>query len=272
MEEKKFDVRLTLEELKLLDGKVSKEVQKVIDRAKKEAEFGFELPFMNEVMAEALEIGRLTWRRVQLAECPFCDKQRRYHPYTRTTHNHQKGEPNLNRPIYYEGVDFNDRHIWFKDRGDVCLDCLKTHRIIERMVDYIWDHDLKIEIQKNSYRPTKYELEFKSTDEKEFRLNPELFPEIQAIRMEVKSFNEYTDGGMKLVRLCDLPYTFVLRRSQLRSYDVELVSIAADKKEYAFGPAVNPSTGLVEDETQTVHFTRILDEAGYKRVKWHELT
>jgi len=151
-----YKVDLTLEELKLLDGKVSEEVQRVIDRAKKEERYGFELPFMNRVLREAEERGKLTWSRVRIRHCPFCDKRYDYHRYTRDTKHHRKGEINPNRPVWYSGLAFNLGFIHIEGTGDICTDCARKHRVIERLIDYILDHDLKVEIQKNDYRHTRY--------------------------------------------------------------------------------------------------------------------
>jgi len=153
---KTYSIELTLEELRLLDGKVSEEAQKVIDIAKKEGSYGFELPVMNEILREAEEEGELTWRYVKIRSCSYCDKKRDWHRYTRNTKYHRKGEINFNKPKYYNGIKFNPGFIRVVGFGDMCTDCLKKYNVIERLIDYILDNDLRIQIQKNDYRPTRY--------------------------------------------------------------------------------------------------------------------
>jgi len=143
----KYSVKLSLSELKLLDGRVSKEAQEVVDTAKKEAGYGFELPVMNRILREAEERGELTWTWKEIRSCPYCDKHYTYHPYVTNGKYARKGEPNYSRPKYYRGVQFNVGFISFQGHGDMCIDCLKEKRVLERLIDYILDHDLEIEIQ-----------------------------------------------------------------------------------------------------------------------------
>jgi len=58
---KKYDIKLSFNELELIDGKVSEDAQKVIQLARKENSFGFSLTVMNEILRKwtvKLEIQR----------------------------------------------------------------------------------------------------------------------------------------------------------------------------------------------------------------------
>lgn len=143
--------------MKPLDGKVSEEAQKVIDKAKQEASFGFELPLMNEVLTKSLKIGTLKWTNKAIRTCKYCDnKPYDYHTYPRSGRYHRKGDKNYDKPIYYSGIKFNEGFVTIQGDGDICKECADKHNIINSLIDYIIEHDLPIEIQKNDYKVTKY--------------------------------------------------------------------------------------------------------------------
>lgn len=153
---KTYKVPLTYSELLSLDGKVSSDAQSVIDTAKREAELGFDFPLINEIILKSEQSGKLTWRYKEIRACSFCDKDYSYHPHQRNSRYHRKGRPNHNRPIYYTGLKFHEGFISLQGSGDLCSDCERKFHVIESAVNYIVDHDLKIEIQKNDYKPTRY--------------------------------------------------------------------------------------------------------------------
>ncbi|RKO61758.1 FmdB family zinc ribbon protein [Caldibacillus debilis] len=292
--QKLYSVKLTYEELKILDGKVNEEAQKIIEIAKMEAGFGFELHVMNEILAKAVETGRLTWRLKQIRSCPYCDKKRTYHTYTRSTPYHSKGDLNYNRPYYYGGIAFNEGFFTIKGVGDMCIECCKLHHVIERLVDYIWDHDLKIEVQENDHRPTKYlkdsvyvcqecgtetaeskmvwkpavfqgwypaacphcgSEKVEKTEKAEFILNPELLPEVELIRKDL-GFNEHTKGTIRFFKNRSMPYVFtVLADSPFG--EGTIIRFHTEKKQY--------TNGSWSDETVFDRVAKILEAAGYER-------
>lgn len=151
-----YDVKLTYSELLLLDGKTSEKAQAIIDVAKKENSIGFELPIMNEVITEAEKLGKLTWRHDSGRSCRYCDKSYDYARYKRSSRFHNKGDQNYEKPLYYRGIQFNTGFVVTTGTFDMCLDCLGEQNVLERIIHYIVDNDLKIEIQKNKYVETKY--------------------------------------------------------------------------------------------------------------------
>lgn len=153
---KTYKLELTLEELLPIDGKVSEKTQEIINKAKQESTYGFELPVMNEVLRKSEKLGSFTWRFKQIRSCNYCDKKYDYHEYPRSGRYHKKGDKNHNKPIYYSGIAFNEGFVTFQGQGDICSECASKHNVIYRLIDYILDNDLKVEIQKNDYRFTKY--------------------------------------------------------------------------------------------------------------------
>lgn len=153
---KTYQVNLTLEELKLLDIKGSEEAQKVIDKAKQEAGYGFELPIMNEILRKAVEQGKLTWAHRQIRSCSYCDKKYDYYTYPRSGRYHRKGDKNHNKPKYYSGLAFNESCVITQGYGDMCYECAERYDVIHKLIDYIIDNDLKVQIQDNDYKPSKY--------------------------------------------------------------------------------------------------------------------
>lgn len=153
---KTYEVKLTYDELKQLDGNVSSEAQIVIDKVKKEYTYGFSLPIINEILRNSEEKGKLNWRYKQIRSCAYCDKKVDYYRYPRGGRYHNKGDKNYNKPKYYSGIKFNEGFVTVEGYGDMCTDCCDKYNIIHQLIDYILDNDLKIEIQKNDYKDSKY--------------------------------------------------------------------------------------------------------------------
>lgn len=154
---KKYTVELSLEELEIINGKVSIEAQEVINLAKKEGSYGFSLSIMNELLREAEEKGELSWRYKDIRSCKYCDeKPYDYYRYTRNSRYRTKGEKNYDKPKYYRGIKFNEGFVTIQGQGDMCGECCEKHNVINTLIDYILDKDLKIQIQKNNYKESRY--------------------------------------------------------------------------------------------------------------------
>jgi hypothetical protein len=151
-----YKVELTYDELLLLDTKVNDTAQSVIDVAKKEQGYGFDFPIIGQILQKSESLGSLNWSYESITHCSYCDKTYDYYKHKRSGRYHRKGEPDHKRPIHYSGVKFNPGFIRFSGYGDMCTDCMSKHKVIEQLIDYILDYDLKIEIRKNDYKPTKY--------------------------------------------------------------------------------------------------------------------
>jgi hypothetical protein len=155
--EKEYEIKLKIDELMILDGKVSEKAQCVINVAKKESSYGFNMPVMNEVIKKAEEIGKLTWTYKQIKSCNYCsDKKYDYHRYPRSGKYHNKGDKNYNKPKYYSGIKFNEGFVTIQGSGDMCRECCESNKVIQQLIDYVLDNDLKVEIQKNDYKDGKY--------------------------------------------------------------------------------------------------------------------
>lgn len=139
-----------------MDGNVSEKVQQTINLAKKENSYGLDLPILNEILLKSEGTGRLKWHYKDIRSCSLCDKKYSYHKYARSSRNHYKGETNYDSPMYYRGLAFNEGFITFQGSGDFCCECDSDKNLTHQLIDYILDNDLKIEIQKNDYRNTKY--------------------------------------------------------------------------------------------------------------------
>lgn len=111
---------------------------------------------MNEIIKQAEKIGKLSWSYKQIRSCDYCDKKSDYYRYPRNGRYHRKGDKNFDKPIYYSGIKFNEGFVRIAGYGDMCSECCSKHRVKERIIDFILDNDLKIEIMKNDYKPGKY--------------------------------------------------------------------------------------------------------------------
>ena len=152
---KLYDIELSYDELLLIDGKCNEEAQEVIDQAKEEYGFGLD-PICNEILAESIKTGKLTWCGVEISCCNTCDtKPRGYHKYTRSSRYHYKGDNNYDRPLKYSGIKPNEGFVIITGASGICRECwFNIH--LPKLVNYIIDNDLPIEIQKNDIAETKY--------------------------------------------------------------------------------------------------------------------
>ena len=128
------EVKLTHEELQLLDGKVSDEAQKVVDQAKVAlaVRVGTELTpgeaeMVAKIVAAAKANGKLTFNAVSIKLCPCCGRSDGYWPLKRARRYQRAGEPNYDSPKLFRGYDCNrgfvtmDKHI-FTGFCDSCKD------------------------------------------------------------------------------------------------------------------------------------------------------
>ena len=206
--QKTYNFDLTYDEVLLLDKQkgLTKENQIKVDNIKEENNVGLPLDIMNEIIMASKKSGELTWRIKQIAHCEYCDKERDYYRYTRSSRYHRKGDYNYDAPRYYTGYKFNEGFVTIKGRGDMCKECEEKYNVIHTLIDYIIDNDLKIEIQNNDYRFSKYIRTGNKWDEdREFILNPlfELDKIINPLKEVIKEYNNTIDENNrdKMVRL-----------------------------------------------------------------------
>lgn len=152
---KKYCVYLTYDEIMFLDGKVGEKSQKVIEQAKKENSFGLD-DFCNEVLRIAVERGELTWGTQKISCCEHCsDKPKGYYKYSRSSRYHRKGDIDYDHPYSYIGVKPFQGFVIFQGLPGVCVDCWKN-KYLPKIVKYIVDNDLPVELQKNDIEETKW--------------------------------------------------------------------------------------------------------------------
>lgn len=155
MNEKRYSVELNYEELLLIDGKCNEKAQEIVDKAKTEYGFGLD-PICNEILAQSMKTGKLTWCSVSISACDTCDtKPYGYHTYTKTSRYHCKGDKNYDRPFRYSGIKPNQGFIIMDGVSGICRDCW-FNVYLPKLVDYIVQNNLPIEIQKNDISDTKY--------------------------------------------------------------------------------------------------------------------
>lgn len=117
MSEQLYSVKLTTDEIILLDGKVGPEVQKSVDLAKEaKALEGFagnaaEARFIADVVREAETNGRLILRWTSLHYCQYSGKAAGYAKRSRHGKYHRKGDTNFSKPLSMAGVELADRFV-----------------------------------------------------------------------------------------------------------------------------------------------------------------
>jgi len=127
------NVKLTDQELQLLDGKCSDEIQSCVDGAKKRIELKSSLEFVPDefrdlavsVVEEARKNGELVFQRTSARSCPCCKKEAGYAIRTRSGRYHRKGDKNYDKPLSFGAVEFSKRFVRMKHYLDVgcCADC-----------------------------------------------------------------------------------------------------------------------------------------------------
>lgn len=133
-------VLLTDEQMVLLDGKCSKEMQKDVDAAKNRLAEQAKRPdvppniaaFVADVVAEATNRGKLICRPTRIRTCPVCKRSDGYYIYTRSSKCHRKGDNNLDSPKTFGAVELAERFIGIKDHVTLgCCDaCFKQAKPI----------------------------------------------------------------------------------------------------------------------------------------------
>ena len=155
MKENFYSVYLTHDELLLIDGKCNEKAQEVVEKAKTEYGFGLD-PICNEILAKSIKTGKLTWRYTEISSCKTCDtKPSGYYKYARSSRYHRKGDCNYDAPFKYSGIEPNGGFISFSGMSGICRDCW-FNVYLPKLVNFIIENDLPIEIQKNDIAETKY--------------------------------------------------------------------------------------------------------------------
>lgn len=131
-------VRLTDDELVLLDGRCSDEVQGQIVGAKLRLAARSELSHLTpsqaslvaDIVAHAAEQGKLMFCYTEERTCRTCGRNDGYWPVRRTTKYKRKGKPDTDAPKLHSATDFRVTHVRIKDYCSLgcCDDCLKAIR------------------------------------------------------------------------------------------------------------------------------------------------
>lgn len=151
---KKYSVSLTFDELSALDGRCSADVQGIVDAAKAEHAIGLD-DFSNEVITKAVRNGKLEWNSVTISRCKYCgERPGGFYPYKTNSRYHRKGDPNTSKPIRYCGVQIGGG-ILFSGLAGMCAECWQKN-YLPKIIRYILDNGLPVEIQRNDIAPTRY--------------------------------------------------------------------------------------------------------------------
>lgn len=126
-------IKLTDNELILLDGKVNDEAQKIIEIAKTRISYTdafSSIPepqrtFASNIILEAKENGELTFYWNPIRFCSICGKSAGYAKYTRSGRYHRKGDPNRDRPLNLSGVELAKRFVRVQGYSSLgsCREC-----------------------------------------------------------------------------------------------------------------------------------------------------
>jgi hypothetical protein len=127
-------LKLTDEELILLDGKCRPEIQKAVDAAKDRLSSCKKLPnltsseagFVADVVRCAQLKGILSWQPIFLKECKVCGTSCEYRKYLRRGKWHNKGDPDYSHPIYLSGMELDKSRVFMQGYANLgaCRKCM----------------------------------------------------------------------------------------------------------------------------------------------------
>ena len=130
--ERLTNVRLTDDELLVLDGRCSEKVQAEVEgaRIRQAMQDRLDLPthlagFVGDVLLEAQTNGELRWMSKRLTYCRICRKAPGYAPFVRGP---RRGRPNYDRPLTLAGWDLAHRFVTIKDSANLggCDECVQA--------------------------------------------------------------------------------------------------------------------------------------------------
>jgi len=126
-------VNLTDEELALLDGRCSADVQRQVDAATGRLSMqaalaetpGHLAAFIADAVMEAKNSGRLKFAPCGLRTCPYCKRSGGYAVHSGRSRYHRKGTPNYDKPLTIPGVELAQRFVNFLGHATVgcCREC-----------------------------------------------------------------------------------------------------------------------------------------------------
>lgn len=110
-----YELKLTAEEAVLLDGKVNKEAQLIIDNAKLALTLvdapEWAAKMVSEIIAEANKSGKLRHAHKYVNYCKACGKSAGYATYKRNGRYHLKGQIDYNKPLRFSAWEVADDFI-----------------------------------------------------------------------------------------------------------------------------------------------------------------
>lgn len=153
-----FDVKVTIDELTLLDGNCRPEIQAIVDHAKATRAIGSVLPereakMVAELVAIAKSKGRLTWSTKPIRTCPCCGRDDGYHLAARTTQRRTKGRPDYSKPKRFAGYDMDRGFIGVEGHisKGVCVGC--KDRVLPVLAAQLTAVDAEIPEQITGHKP-----------------------------------------------------------------------------------------------------------------------
>jgi hypothetical protein len=158
MEEKRYQVGLTLYELQLLteeaelyDHVLPDSVLDVMRLAEQEAGYGFEFNYINEIIAASVKTGRFAVEYTRMSYCPHCKELGSYLKYKS---GRNKGRLNYKKPTYLSGYLVNPGFVRFGLSGDICKGCEQKYDVFNNVRKYILDNDLPVELVGRDFAAT----------------------------------------------------------------------------------------------------------------------
>lgn len=114
-----YDTKLTLRELRLLDGECEEQTQAVVDHAKEDDRIASTLDgasdavkqFVCDAVREARTEGRLVFYHRSLRHGKYSGKAAGYATRTRSSRSGRRGDPNYSKPLSFSGVELAHRFV-----------------------------------------------------------------------------------------------------------------------------------------------------------------
>lgn len=114
-----YDLKLTADEVLLLDGRCRPDIQAHVDSARLASSLTAVSPGLAKMIVAVIDTakrdGRLIWQRTNISHCDACDRRDGYWTVRRTTRYKVKGRPDYDSPKTFGGYECRRAFISIKN-------------------------------------------------------------------------------------------------------------------------------------------------------------
>lgn len=220
------EYKLTDHEALLLDGKVSQNVQELVDSAKNRIAMFEAMPelgaekagFIADVVGLAKKAGKLAFYHNRIRYCPVCKTNAGYHVHARSSRKqfgHKKGDIDYGSPRSMPGVELQDSFVTieglvYQGCCTACFDSLKP-KLAERLADVTAEIPEAI---------TGIPPKWRKWTTNKCSACGWVGPEGKMLRMRTMMGDGYYHGGCPSCKAKNVMFSSVIKAVETRSFEV----------------------------------------------------